>query len=711
MTLERDGPPQTILAARGGQLCRCISFLLIALLVAACRQEQPPLASSLSTDAVKIHVTKDGFYSVSQAELEQAGFRLDSFESSNLHLGQAGQDVPYLLSGSNLIFYGQAPTNRYAATRPYILRTGSAGLLMAERIVSAAGDEPITQVRKTLHLEENLNYVADAGDSVDGDKWLWQTLGQAQQLSLTMSLVNVTDAPATMRMRFWGTTHNPQIDNDHDFDLLVNEHSLGSIRWEGRTHFTAQTEFPAGILREGDNDLLLDNEVAGASFLDIMELDWIELDYWVLPGAVDDRLLFGGSDGSVNITGFMDRPFIFDVSAAEAPKLLTGWAYRDSEAHLAIDGDMQIEAIGSTGFLRPDELVPLTQSGWRSPAIQADLIVITTAELAPAMERLVEAREAQGIGTVLVPLGEVYDEFGYGFETPDSINAFISYAFENWMAPRPRYLLIVGDATIDYRDYLGKAPRNNVPSPMVPVMYGGETVSDARLVDVDDDSRSELAVGRWPVDSIDQVEKLVDRTLAYEQSAASGDVLFAADGTEARFAAAAERIAENANLDRNRTDILVGANAQEIAARWNSGTWLTVYIGHGSVERWGKDDVFYPEAVEELRPSHSPIVLQLTCLSGLFAHPDLTSLSETMLLHEQGPVLLIAATSLTLSTHQEVLALPLLESLQDPEIVRVGDAFQRAKETLDISNPGLREISDTYVLLGDPSALIVRPEP
>jgi hypothetical protein len=81
-----------------------------------------------------------------------------------------------------------------------------------------------------------------------------------------------------------------------------------------------------------------------------------------------------------------------------------------------------------------------------------------------------------------------------------------------------------------------------------------------------------------------------------------------------------------------------------------------------------------------------------------------------MLTHEGGPVLIIAATSLTLSAHQEPFAAALLQNLQAPDLTRIGDAFQEAKLSLPVEGDnGLREISDTFVLLGDPSAKIVRP--
>jgi hypothetical protein len=99
-------------------------------------------------------------------------------------------------------------------------------------------------------------------------------------------------------------------------------------------------------------------------------------------------------------------------------------------------------------------------------------------------------------------------------------------------------------------------------------------------------------------------------------------------------------------------------------------------------------------------------------LTGYFAHPTVTSLSEKMLLDENGPVLLVAATSLTLSSSQQPFGTSLLQLLQDPEIIRIGDVLQQSKLLLATDeDSSLQEISDTFGLLGDPSALIIRPTP
>jgi hypothetical protein len=227
------------------------------------------------------------------------------------------------------------------------------------------------------------------------------------------------------------------------------------------------------------------------------------------------------------------------------------------------------------------------------------------------------------------------------------------------------------------------------------------------LADIDGDKKPDLAVGRWPVSSVKEVTGLVARTLAYEAGTAVNRAIFATDASENQFAGIAQHISDVAQLT---SDMFDGPQASDVAVQFNQGAWLTTYIGHGSVGQWGKDDVFTLEAVSQLDNDTPPIVLQLTCLTGLFAHVQNSSLSEQMLLHEGGPVLIIAATSLTFSSHQEPFAIDFLQNLQDPEMTRMGDAFQAAKLSLDISNSGLREISDTFVLLGDPSSLVVRPD-
>ncbi|MCA9965334.1 MAG: hypothetical protein KC423_13850 [Anaerolineales bacterium] len=672
------------------------------------RPQTPVAIGEAASGIVKILVDHDGVYRLTRDELAQAEFMLETWDSDNLRLRTGETAVPYLLHDDSLIFYGQAPSDRYTAQRPYLLEIGHPGTLINQRPVSRDDAPPVSEIRQTLFLEENHLYAAEA-TSQGIDLWYWQEIPQQSSLPVTLNLPSLSDAPAELRLQLRGVTRNPQVENDHDLDLWLNGQPLATVRFDGQTVFTDTIPIPSGQLKTGDNELLLDNTPEGASFLDVVQLNWVELTYATPPTAVNDRLQFSQTSGTLTLTGFSGDPVLLDITNPAQPQQLTSEG--ETAVSLTVTPSDHILAVGPVGFQKPASIEPVRQSTWRDSSNQADLLIVTTDQLAPALASLVEARQAEGLAVAVATTAEIYDAFGDGAASPESIHAFVRYAATQWAEPHPRYLFIVGDATSDYRNYLGLAPGNNVPSLMVPVQFSGETVSDSRLADIDNDTRPDLAVGRWPVSTVAEVEELVARTLAYEGETAVNRILFATDGTEPQFAQIAQQLTDNSGLDAATVSILNGPAASEVTAAWNNGGWLTSYVGHGSLSQWGKDDVFTLDAVNDLTATTPPIVVQLTCLSGLFAHPQQTSLSETMLRHKNGPVLLVGATSLTLSTHQEPFATSLYQQLQDPAVSRMGDAFQAAKLSLDVANnDGLREISDTFALFGDPSAHIVRPE-
>ena len=684
-----------------------VPFLLLLLSTCNRPANTPENVGSFSSTTAVLQVAEDGVYGVQAAALQAAGLALDNLTMANLHLSSDGTAVPFFIQGDRLIFYGQAPSSRYTATRPYLLSVGEAGNEMPETAVSAADSPTLINLPQKIRLEENKVYLAQARQEDDSDLWFWQEIGIQQQASLTFNLSTLSPEAASLRLQLYGITYNHAVENDHDFDLVLNGQRLATVSWDGQTYHTAEVAIPAGLLKTGNNSLLLDNTPPGAAPVDIMALNWIEVAYEAPATAVNDRLYLHQAEGSVNLTGFSGDPILLEISDPAAPQRLTGWECGTRQACFTLKPEMQIAAIGPAGLRAPKEIRPLRVSDWANPENQADLLILTTDALAPGLDELAAARREQGLAVAIIPVAEIYDEFGHGAASPESIHAFFLHAHAQWREPKPRYVLLVGDATSDYRNYLGRAPQNIVPPFMVRVEYSGETVSDSRLVDLTGDQKPDLAIGRWPVDRVEDVRSLVARTLAYERGQAPSLALFATDATEAQFASMANRLADSSGI--RDMALLNGPGAAEVVARWNEGAWLTTYIGHGSIRLWGKEDIFNPNAISNLQINHPSVVLQLTCLSGLFAHPEVTSLTEEMMRHPQGPVLHVAATSLTLSSSQETFANHLLQYLLDPTFTRIGDAFQEAKQALDVGNRGLLEISDTFALFGDPSALIVRP--
>ncbi len=143
----------------------------------------------------------------------------------------------------------------------------------------------------------------------------------------------------------------------------------------------------------------------------------------------------------------------------------------------------------------------------------------------------------------------------------------------------------------------------------------------------------------------------------------------------------------------------------------NEGSALVGYFGHGSVTQWGKDNLFTVKDVASLQNGDRlPLVINMTCLTGLFTHPKVQSLAETLLWKaDGGAVAVLAPTSLTLSGDQSFLSNALVQSLLKDRTARLGDVFLQAQREVPAQGAGTHDVLRTFLLFGDPALKLVQP--
>ena len=103
-------------------------------------------------------------------------------------------------------------------------------------------------------------------------------------------------------------------------------------------------------------------------------------------------------------------------------------------------------------------------------------------------------RSGQGTSVKVIDVDGIFNEFNYGVSSSTPLKTFMSYAYSNWTTT-PKYILLVGDASFDPKNYLGAGFHNMIPTRIINTIFT-ETGSDEFLADFNNDGLAEIAIGR-----------------------------------------------------------------------------------------------------------------------------------------------------------------------------------------------------------------------
>jgi hypothetical protein len=326
---------------------------------------------------------------------------------------------------------------------------------------------------------------------------------------------------------------------------------------------------------------------------------------------------------------------------------------------------------------------------------------------------LLRLRRREGLTTQAVPVESIYTEFGHGEATPESIRRFLSYAYHHWRAPSVRYVLLVGDATYDFKDYHGTGVVNQVPTPTVRTSYLW-TASDPTLAAVNgEDLLPDIAIGRLPARTVDDVETMVGKIIAYERGHADLSALkvLVADNPDGagNFTANAEEIASTLFAGENVRKIYLedlGRTATQSAVieAFDNGASLVSYMGHGAIHIWAEENLLSVMQVPDLSPqSQQPVVLTMNCLNGYFHFPFFNALGEELLkAGDKGAIAVFSPSGMSLDAPAHQYHRAVLEELFQGGHERLGDAILDAQA--DYLSTGIfPELLSIYHLFGDPA--------
>jgi hypothetical protein len=668
-------------------------------------------SSSVTTPAseasvVKLLVDAEGIVAVNPADLGWSGI-----DPATVQVKQDGVALPTWIDGETLHFYAPISPTRYMSETVFWLERGDqiTAQIPEKPIGSRGHRERIDHYTATLRFAENLVY---SPQSTSGDHWFWAQLPAPVTKTIPFTLTAVANGPAHLTLEVWSNTE-AAAEFDHAYRLLLNDQFLGEFAWDGQGPHTIQAEVPVGLLREGGNTLTVHAPGVTDVIADITFLNWIEVRYPRAFVAQDDGLVFESPGGVQQISGFSGPIEVFDVTE---PDRITRTRL-NADASFAGEAGRRYWAVGPQGYRSGRVEAARLTPDLRAAKNAAAYLAIGPIDLLEPLTPLLEWRAAQGLSTLAVPVQAIYDQFGDGRVDPEAIRSFLEFAAQQWAVP-PQYVLLAGDASYDTLNFTTPPEANRVPTFLVQTVYGGETASDVGFAQLDEDEQPDIAIGRVPARAAEQVRTFVAKTLAYEQDAPPGEwrarVLAVADGQEAIFRDEAQRFLDQ--FSGYQTTLLnppAGAPqaSADIVRDVNEGRAIVGYFGHGSVTQWGKDNVFTVKDAAALQNgARLPVVVNMTCLTGLFTHPRVQSLTETLLWQtDGGAVALLAPTSLTLGSDQSFLSDALVQALLKDRAARLGDVFVQAQRAVPAQGPGTQDVLRTFLLFGDPALKIVQP--
>jgi hypothetical protein len=274
-------------------------------------------------------------------------------------------------------------------------------------------------------------------------------------------------------------------------------------------------------------------------------------------------------------------------------------------------------------------------------------------------------------------------------------------------------VLLLGDGTYDPKNYLGTGVKNQVPVKSVKTQFMW-TASDPWLAAVNgEDILPDVAIGRLPAASVEEVQTLVQKILEYEDGAGdpSAPIVLIADNPDVAgdFDGDANdlvaTVLSGQKVETIRLSKLgTAATRSAILNAFDEGPSMMSYIGHGAIHLWATENLFNLASVDLLSPqSRQPLLFTMNCLNGYFHFPYHNSLSEELLKAEgKGIIVAFSPTGLSLDAPAHRFHKMLLNEIVRGTHKRLGDAILAGQA--DYADSGaLPELLSIYHLLGDPA--------
>lgn len=652
----------------------------------------------------KIAVKADGLYRVPRALLAATNFNVNAPVANwQLYADGAEQAIIVHPNGEYIEFYGRGVDNRYTDTKYYYLVVGTTpGRRMS--VNSRKLNNSLLVARSfsnNFRFKDRRLYLGDLSNGEEEN--FFGSLIAGEPSLPTNVVVNLkgidTSAPtATVTLKIQG-----QSSTAHTITVKLNNAIIGTITGSGRVSMEKQFTVQTSLLVEGANTFTF-SDSSGSTAL----FDTINVAYKRIYTAESNRLTFTTANGrATRVQGFTSSNIrVFDISDPNGTALVNARNEGNGSIFIPANRPQMLFAIGDEAILQPGAgaVTSNSPSAILTSAANKDLVIISHGSFIAAVEPLAVYRRSQGLTVEVVNVEDVFDESGFGSVSPLSIRSFLQ-------SVNPKYVLLVGDANYDQRNYYNVLPATNlVPSRNFETLFG-EAISDDLLVDYDNDSIPDFPIGRLPVRDVTALQNIINKIQSYEATVSTallqkGALFVSDDPVGWDFYYSNQRLREQLPANTpvkfiKRSDGDAATVRQMIINDINSGRFIVAYSGHGQIGAWWSTAAFRTSDAAALANTTYPLFLPMNCLNGAFADSFSESLAEAMVESPNGAVAAWSSSALTFPDQQELMGIRFFKAIGTSEFARVGDAVKISKgATTD------GDVRRSWILLGDPTLKI-----
>ncbi|MGQ0740114.1 MAG: type IX secretion system sortase PorU [Bacteroidota bacterium] len=780
---------------RTGKTLLCLGLLTASFCGLAQRNYAP--ASVLSGgNWYKLGVKNPGVYKIDVPLLNTMGINTANLASSSVRLyGNGGQMLAEANNGTwtddlkenavqvvdggdgvingadYILFYANGPDewmkdsvnqsfhhrkNIYSDKAYYFLTVGGAGKRISNAPLLAS---PVTTVNsfseRYFHELDTVNFLSS------GKEWYGEEMSDLPGRSLTRNFsVSFPNALSGAQLQMRANCVARSVNIGSRFDVRINNQAAGQV--------------PVNATGSGQYDPFAQQAVVLLNLAGVQVNNSISFTY--VPGNINSQgwlnwfELFSRrtiSLNGINQLLFRDWPSVgssrveyvvanagagtqvWEITDPLNPQLMPG-SLVNNEFRFVNDAIRLREyiAFNPADFLipAPEGVVAIQNLHNTSPA---DYLIITFHSLLPQAQRLADIhRQRNGLKVRLVTTAQVYNEFASGSPDPAAIRDFVKMYWDKYGAAgdKPRYLLLFGDASFDYKERL----INNTN--LVPAYQNNFSLDPLSTYTSDDffgflddqeDINSivitnllDIGIGRIPAKNAEEAKNYVDKLEAYYSAQSLGswrnNLTFIADDEDNNLHLQDAEIitgtAGSAGPVFNQQKIYLDAFRQESSPGGSrypqanqasnnqvyNGTLIWNYNGHGGPRRLAEETVLDQETVNNWNNStRLPLFITATCDFAPYDNPTASSLGENILLRPKtGGIALMTTTRPVFAFSNRVMTNNYLQFALQPDpsggYKTLGEAVKKAKnytyQTLgDIAN------NRKFTLLGDPALALAFP--